>query len=177
MLDEPLLQDVFDLAPIGMYVVDAGFRLVAANPLACAVFGDTGWIGRDFSELIRTLWPEPYASYLLQRFRHTLETEAFEHGEHSEERRDRHRVEHYKWRIHRTLHHGQPVVICYFRDITERVLAFREVRRQQEELQTTLDLIPIGVGTASRATRSPTRSRPRHGWRRCWASASTRMPR
>ncbi|MFO1469361.1 MAG: ATP-binding protein [Steroidobacteraceae bacterium] len=149
MPDEPLLQDVFDLAPIGMYVVDAGFRLVAANPLACAVFGDTGWIGRDFSELIRTLWPEPYASYLLQRFRHTLETgEAFEHGEHSEERRDRHRVEHYKWRIHRTLHHGQPVVICYFRDITERVLAFREVRRQQEELQTTLDLIPIGVGIA-----------------------------
>ncbi len=148
-MDAQLLHDIVDLAPIGMYVVDADFRLRLANPLARSVFGERDWIGADFGELIRAIWPDPYAGYLLERFRHTLASgEPYEHGSHSEQRRDRRTVEHYKWRIHRTLLEGRPAVICYFRDITERVLAFREVERQREELQTTLDLIPIGVGIA-----------------------------
>ena len=31
-------------------------------------------IGRDFSETMRILWPEPVAAEIIANFRHTLET-------------------------------------------------------------------------------------------------------
>jgi PAS domain S-box-containing protein len=142
---------LLDAAPIGIYVVDADFRLYEANAVACSVFGaGTGWIGRDFDELIHVLWPNPYADDLLRQFRRTLETgEPYVHPEHSEERLDRHDVEHYEWQIHRVmLADDRPGVVCYFRDISERVLAFREIERQREALQKTLDIIPVGIAIA-----------------------------
>ena len=47
-------QTLLNQAPLGVYVVDADFRIREANPLALPVFGDIpgGVIGRNFDEII-----------------------------------------------------------------------------------------------------------------------------
>jgi len=119
-------------APLGVYLVDADFKIQAVNPTALPVFGDIpNLVGRDFGEVVRILWPEDYADELVHLFRNTLETgEPFMTSEHIEERRDRKVREYYEWRINRIpLPEGRFGVVCYFRDISAQVRA-----RQQREL-------------------------------------------
>jgi PAS domain S-box-containing protein len=119
-------------APLGVYLVDADFKIQAVNPTALPVFGDIpGLVGRDFDEVIRVLWPKDYADEVIRLFRHTLETgEPYVTPEHIEERRDRKVREYYEWRINRIpLPEGRYGVVCYFRDISAYVRA-----RQQREL-------------------------------------------
>ena len=119
-------------APLGVYLVDADFKIQAVNPTARPVFGDIpDLIGRDFGEVIHILWPEEYAEEVVRLFRQTLETgEPFVAPEHIEERRDRKVREYYEWRINRIpLPAGRYGVVCYFRDISAQVRA-----RQQREL-------------------------------------------
>jgi CheY-like chemotaxis protein len=62
-------------APLGVYLVDADFRIREVNPTAHSVFGEiAGLIGRDFDEVMHILWPKRYADEVVQLFRHTLET-------------------------------------------------------------------------------------------------------
>jgi len=119
-------------APLGVYLVDADFKIQAVNPTALPVFGDIpDLVGRDFGEVIRILWPKDYADEVVRLFRHTLETgEPYVTPEHIEERRDRKVREYYEWRINRIpLPEGRYGVVCYFRDISAYVRA-----RQQREL-------------------------------------------
>jgi PAS domain S-box-containing protein len=119
-------------APLGVYLVDADFKIQAINPTALPVFGDIpDLVGRDFDEVIRILWPKNYADEVVRLFRHTLESgEPFMTPEHIEERRDRKVREYYEWRINRIpLPEGRYGVVCYFRDISGYVRA-----RQQREL-------------------------------------------
>jgi PAS domain S-box-containing protein len=119
-------------APLGVYLVDADFRIQAINPTALPVFGNIpNLVGRDFGEVIRILWPKDYANEVVRLFRHTLETgEPYMTPEHIEERRDRKVREYYEWRINRIpLPAGRYGVVCYFRDISAQVRA-----RQQREL-------------------------------------------
>ena len=119
-------------ALLGVYLVDADFKIQAINPTALPVFGDIpDLVGRDFDEVIRILWPKNYADEVVRLFRHTLESgEPFMTPEHIEERRDRKVREYYEWRINRIpLPEGRYGVVCYFRDISGYVRA-----RQQREL-------------------------------------------
>jgi len=119
-------------APLGVYLVDADFKIQAINPTALPVFGEIpDLVGRDFGEVIRILWPKDYADEVVRLFRHTLETgEPFVTSEHIEERRDRKVREYYEWRINRIpLPAGRYGVVCYFKDISAQVRA-----RQQREL-------------------------------------------
>jgi PAS domain S-box-containing protein len=119
-------------APVGVYLVDADFKIQAVNPTALPVFGDIpDLLGRDFDEVIRILWPKDHADEVVRLFRHTLETgEPYARSEHIEERRDRKMKEYYEWRINRIpLPEGRYGVVCYFRDISAQVRA-----RQQREL-------------------------------------------
>jgi PAS domain S-box-containing protein len=122
-------------APLGVYLVDADFRIRQVNPVARPVFGDIpDLIGRDFDEVIHVLWPKAYADEIVERFRHTLDTgEAYFVAERIEERRDRGVREYYEWQINRiSLSDGRHGVVCYFRDISAQVRA-REVIAESEE--------------------------------------------
>ena len=45
-------------APLGVYLVDADFRIRQVNPTALPIFGDIpDLIGRDFRDVIHILWP------------------------------------------------------------------------------------------------------------------------
>jgi PAS domain S-box-containing protein len=132
-------QALFDEAPLGVYLIDANFRITQVNPKALPVFGDIpDLIGRDFEEVIRILWPTPYADEIVQRFRHTSATgEPYVVPERCEERRDRKVREYYEWEIHRIpLPEGGYGVVCYFNDISAHVLVREELRESEQRLQT-----------------------------------------
>ena len=64
-----------DRSPFGIYAVDADFRLVQVSDGAQKVFENVRpLIGRDFAEVLRFVWPDPFASEAIGRFRHTLAT-------------------------------------------------------------------------------------------------------
>src|SRR6185436_6656475 len=83
-------ETLLNAAPLGVYLVDANFRIRQVNPTALPVFGSIGnVVGRDFGEVMHILWPKSYADEVVQRFRRTLETgEPYATTERIEERLD-----------------------------------------------------------------------------------------
>ena len=148
------LQALFDDAPLGAYLLDGDFRFRLVNPTARPVFGEIAdLIGRDFSEVIHTIWPKPYADELVRRFRHTLETgEPHIEPEHVERRLDRGVTEYYEWQVNRVvLPEGRHGVVCYFRDISAQVLARRALAASEERLRGLNDTLERKVEERTRA--------------------------
>ena len=79
------------------------------------------------------LWPTARADEFVELFRHTLATgEPFIAPDDTEVREDIGRAEHYAWQIHRiAMPEGGYGVVCYFREISEQVLA-RKALAQSE---------------------------------------------
>ncbi|HEX2466411.1 MAG TPA: ATP-binding protein, partial [Thermoanaerobaculia bacterium] len=130
---------LLDQAPLGVYVVDADFRIREINPVAVPVFGDVpgGVVGRDFDEVMHLIWEENYADEVVRVFRHTLETgEPFFTPERAEFRIDRGVTEYYEWRLDRIpLPDGRNGVVCYFRDISAQVNARKAIEESREALK------------------------------------------
>ncbi len=122
--------------PFGIYVVDADFRLRQVSLGSQKVFSTIRpLLGRDFAEVLRHIWAEPFASEAISRFRHTLETgEPYSAPSTIEQRLDIEQVEAYDWRIERiTLPDGRFGVVCYFYDLTERQLWEQALRESEEK--------------------------------------------
>jgi PAS domain S-box-containing protein len=131
-------------APLGVYLVDSNFRLRQVNPTALRTFGNIpDLIGRDFGEVIKRLWPETYASEIIDRFHHTLETgEPYIVPERMEMRLDREATEFYEWQINRIpLPEGGYGVVCYFRDISQQVLARQAIEQSEERFRSLVSVI------------------------------------
>ncbi len=129
--NEAIFSALIGQVPIGVYVVDAGFQLRQANPLALKAFGNIDQpIGRDFAEIVRFLWPKRVADQTLARFRHTLKTgEPYRSPDFTHRRRDLGVKEFYEWQVERvTLPAGEFGVVCFFNDITARILAEKAQR-------------------------------------------------
>ncbi len=129
--NEALFSSLIGHAPVGVYVVDARFCLQQANPPALKAFAEVDpLIHRDFSEIVRIVWPKRVAEQILARFRHTLKTgEPYHSPEFVERRRDLGSKEHYEWQIERvTLPAGEFGVVCFFNDITARIHALQAQR-------------------------------------------------
>ncbi|MDB6025223.1 MAG: multi-sensor signal transduction histidine kinase [Verrucomicrobiales bacterium] len=134
-------------APLGVYLVDSEFRIRQVNPVALPVFGNIpDLLGRDFNEVIHTLWPRDYADEVILRFRHTLETgEPYIVPERIEQRADRKVREYYHWQISRiALPDGGFGVVCYFQDISESVLVREALRESVERYRTLFNSIDEG---------------------------------
>ncbi len=162
-------------APLGVYLVDADFRICEVNPVALPVFGDIpgGVVGRDFGEIMHMMWEETYADEIVRISRNTLETgEPYFAPERTEYRADRQIIEHYEWRLDRiVLPDGRHGLVCYFRDISQQVTARRELQeadRRKDEFLATLahelrnPLAPIRQ--AARIANSPNASEAQMRW-------------
>ncbi|HEX6721557.1 MAG TPA: ATP-binding protein, partial [Burkholderiaceae bacterium] len=153
------VQTLIDRAPLGVYLVDADFRIREVNPVALPVFGDIpgGVIGRDFDEVIRTLWPKNFADEMVSIFRHTLETgESHVTPECAERRLDRGVIECYEWRVDRIpLADGRHGVVCYFRDISAQVRVRREIEESHEALRVADQRKNEFLATLSHELRNP----------------------
>jgi PAS domain S-box-containing protein len=131
---EALFGAIIRQAPMGVYVVDARFRLRQMNPLARAVFSTLRKpIGRDLAEIQHILWSKRVADQVVKHFRHTLKTgQPYQSSEFAQRRQDTGADEIYAWQLQRvTLPAGELGVICYFTDITDRRHA-EDARRQLE---------------------------------------------
>ncbi len=132
-------ETLLNQAPLGVFLVDADFRVRDANPTALTAFGDMpDLLGRDFGEVVRQIWPKAHAEQVVQQFRRTLETgEPHFTPEHVGQRLDRSGVEYYEWQINRIpLPDGRSGVVCYFREISAHVLARARLEtadRQKDE--------------------------------------------
>ena len=116
--------------PFGIYLVDSEFRLAQLGAGARKAFeGISPLLGRDFADLIRTVWPEPFSTEVINHFQRTLATgEPYVAATH-QQRGNTGAVESYDWRIERvTLPDGRYGVVCYFYDLTER-------QRYEERIQ------------------------------------------
>ena len=131
-------ESLFNAAPFGIHLMDSYFTVRQVNPYALPAFGDIpDLIGRDFGEVMHMLWPAPKAEEIIKLFRHTLETgESCVVPEMIEKRADRQVTEYYSWGIHRIpLPDGKLGVVCYFQDISARVLAQQKIKNSEWRLR------------------------------------------
>jgi PAS domain S-box-containing protein len=135
-------------SPFGVYAIDADFRLVQVSAGAQKVFQNVRpLLGRDFAEVLRQIWPEPFAGEAIARFRHTLETgEPYRSPQTVERRRDIGEVESYDWKIERvTLPDGRWGVVCHFYDLSERQRYEEALRESEERFRNMADHAPVMV--------------------------------
>jgi PAS domain S-box-containing protein len=134
--------------PFGVYLIDADFRLREVSLGAQKVFANVRpLLGRDFAEVLRQVWPEPFATEAIGRFRHTLETgEAYAAPSTLQQRNDTDDVESYDWRIEQVLlPDGRPGVVCYFYDLSERQRWEAQLRESEQRFRVMANGVPLIV--------------------------------
>lgn len=132
-------------SPFGVYIVDARFRLVEVSAGSRKVFaGIEPLIGRDFAEILRLVWPEPFATEAVARFRHTLVTgEPYHAPTTMEPRRGGQAVEAYDWQIERIeMPEGGYGVVCHFYDATRLREAERALQESESFHRQALESLP-----------------------------------
>lgn len=157
------LRHLVEQSPFGIYAVDADFRLVQVSVGAQKVFRNVRpLLGRDFSDVLRQIWPEPFANEAIARFRHTLRTgEPYRSSSTVQRRQDIDEIESYDWKIERlTLPDGRLGVVCHFYDLSERQRYETALRESETRLHHMADNAPVMVwvtepdGTCSFLSRS-----------------------
>jgi len=119
-------------SPFGIFVIDADFKLLQLSRGATQVFeGITPLLGRDFGEVLRTVWPQPFATEAIEHFRATLVTGfPYQSRRTIERRANLDATQSYDWRLERiVLPDDRWGVVCYFYDLSER-------QRWEEQLRT-----------------------------------------
>ena len=126
--------------------VSAGAQPVFANvrPL----------LGRNLSEVLRIVWPEPFASEVIDLFRHTLHTGEPYHAPRTVERRyDIDSTELYDWKLERVvLPDDRFGVVCHFYDLSERLLYEAALLEREERLEQALSAADAGSWAVVPAT-------------------------
>ncbi len=153
-------QTLLNQAPLGVYVVDADFRIREMNPVALQAFGDVpgGVIGRDVAEVMHILWEEDDADEIVRDFRHTLATgEPHVAPELVARRHDRGVIDYYEWRLDRiTLPDGRVrsrlLLPGHFR-AEEGAPRRRPISRRSSTPPRTPSLRRTSTASSSRATR------------------------
>jgi hypothetical protein len=117
-------ETLLNQAPLGVYLVDADFRIRHVNPAALPLFADIrdSVVGQDFDEIVRMLWEKDGAEGMIGIFRHTLnEGESCVMPEWTVTRRDGGATACYEWRVNRILlPDGRFGVVCFVQEIGER---------------------------------------------------------
>ena len=122
--NEALFAALIEEAPVGVYVVDAQFRIQQINWHALPAFEKVEpKFGRTLTEVMHIQWGREAGDELAAIFRHTLDTgEPYTSPGYSNLRADLGVRNTFEWQLRRvTLPNGSHGVVCYFNDITERI--------------------------------------------------------
>lgn len=146
-------QKLVSQSPFGIYAVDADFRLSMVSAGALKVFSSVRpLIGRNFAEVLRVIWPEPFASEAIGRFRHTLATgEAYHAPGTVEKRNDIDGIESYDWKIEQMqLTDGRPGVVCHFYDLSKHEEYETALRASEARFRAAFDNAAVGMAHVAR---------------------------
>lgn len=146
--NERMFSSLIENAPFGIYMIDSAFRLRTINVGSRAVFSNIEpLIGRDFAEILRIVWSEPFATETIERFRNTLKTgESFISSPIVEYRANINEIQAYDWQIHRIILPDATFgVVCYFYDLSEQ-------KRLEAALLESKEHLSIAVAAADLAT-------------------------
>jgi PAS domain S-box-containing protein len=141
-------QHLVERSPFGVYVVDADFKLALVSDGAQKVFQNVRpLMGRDFAEVLRLLWPEPFADEVISIVRRTLETGESHHAPSMvEQRADTHAIESYDWKIERIhMPDGGFGLVCHFYDLSERQNYDVKLQAKEDELLFALEAAHAGM--------------------------------
>ena len=142
-------KSMLENSPFGIYAVDADFKLALVSKGAQKIFENIHpLIGRDFSEVLRSIWPEPVVEDLIAIFRRTLKTgEPYNAPTLIERRQDINETETYDWKIDRLrLPDGRLGVVCHFYDLSERENYEATLRQSEETLRLSVSVAGLGIG-------------------------------
>lgn len=131
------LRHLVDHSPFGLYIVDADFQLAQVSDGARKAFANADPLfDRDFAEVLRILWPEPFASQAIGHFRHCLATgEPYHSPSTVEQRQDTDELDSYDWKIERiNMPDGRFGVVCHFYDLTERLMYEEQIKFLMREV-------------------------------------------
>jgi PAS domain S-box-containing protein len=155
-LSQKTFYELVERSPFGTYVVDSQFRIAQMNAASqTGAFRNVRpVIGRDFTEAMRILWPEPVAAEIIAAFRQTLDTgEPYYSPRFTNPRHDVTIVESYEWELHRMkLPDGQYGVICYYFDSTKLRDAQEALRKSVEQYRNLVRYAPAGIYDVDFAT-------------------------
>ncbi len=135
-------------SPFGVYAVDADFRLVQVSAGAQKVFENVRpLLGRDFAEVLRIVWSEPFASETIAVFRQVLKSgEPYHAPSTMEQRQDIGAVESYDWKVERiTLLDGRPGAVCHFYDLSERLRYEARLRENETRMRLATEATAVGI--------------------------------
>jgi PAS domain S-box-containing protein len=144
---EVTFRQLVENSPFGIYVVDADFCIMHVSAGAENAFKNVRpVIGCDLAKALRCIWPEPFASDVIGRFRHTLDTGKPHRAPATvEQRRDTGAVEAYDWQIERlTMPDGRSGVVCHFYDFSERQKYESALRESEETFRAMFDVSSVG---------------------------------
>jgi len=122
--NEALFAALIEEAPVGVYVINAQFRVQQINTRALPAFEKVEpKIGRTLTDVMHIQWGREAGDELAAIFRHTLDTgEPYVSPGYSNIRADLGIEKTFEWQTRRvTLPNGSHGVVCYFNDITERI--------------------------------------------------------
>jgi len=143
-----LFSRLIEQAPTGMYVVDAGFRMQQVNARAAPIFASIHpLIGRDYAEIMETMWGPVVGAQCTAIFRHTPASgERYVSPPFSERRFDLGENQAFDWETQRvTLPDGQYGVVCYFHETTARQRAEMALRDSEERMQLAANAAHFGT--------------------------------
>ncbi len=144
---EITFRQLVENSPFGIFTVDADLRFVQMSAGAQKTFENVRpLIGCDLAEVLRRIWPEPFASDAISRFRHTLDTgEPYDAPSAVERRKDTGAVESYDWKIERvTMPDGRFGVVCHFYDLSERQKYEAALRESEATFRAMFDASSVG---------------------------------
>jgi len=146
-----LLDDVIDSSDVGLFILDADFKIVWVNKALERYFGlrKEEVVGKDKRQLIlaqikyKFADPEDFAGKVLATYDNNTYTENFEcHVLPNGERKERH-LEHWSRPIQSGLYAGGRVELYY--DVTERKHAEKALRESQERYRNLIENAVIGI--------------------------------
>ncbi len=118
------IESLLEHIPMGVYVVDADFRIAHVNQIAAPVFKSIGGgaIGRDFGEVIHGMRERAYADETVRIFRRTLETGERYAKTETSTLPGRPLGGFYEWTVERiVMNDGRYGLACFFKDISREL--------------------------------------------------------
>jgi PAS domain S-box-containing protein len=142
--NEALFAALIEEAPVGVYVINAQFRVQQINTRALPAFDKVEpKIGRTLTDVMHIQWGQAAGDELAAIFRHTLDTgEPYVSPGYSNVRADLGVENTFEWQTRRvTLPNGSHGVVCYFNDITERRRETRALQQLAAIVESSADAI------------------------------------